>query len=439
MTTEVLPARRIRGDIEVPADKAIGHRAALIGAIADGTTRAKNFPESADCLSTLRCLERLGVSIEREAAGFGGTVRITGKGLGGLEGPDSILDAGNSGTTVRMLSGILAGHPFSATLIGDDSLSRRPMERIVRPLEAFGARFETTDGHLPLTITGGDIRAIDYPLPVPSAQVKSAVLFAGLHAEGTTVIHEPVRTRDHTEIALAASGAALRVVEASGDQPGLVRRIEVDGGRRLSARSIRIPGDLSSAAFLISAGLLVPDSQLRLSGVGVNPSRSEFLALTQEIGGQILVEFLRAEDGEAVADLVVGSSSLRPINVPAEAAAGLIDELPILAVLGVCGPGRVMIRGAGELRLKETDRIHALASNLEAIGATVEEFEDGLVAECDGPVEGGTVSSFGDHRIAMAFGVAGLVSRSGVRIDNAECVDVSFPGFFGLLDTLTER
>ena len=422
----------------MPADKAIGHRAALIGAIAEGTTSATNFPKSADCLSTLRCLERLGVTIEREDDSLGGTVRMTGKGLGGLAGPGSRLDAGNSGTTVRMLSGILAGHPFSSTLVGDESLSRRPMERIVRPLESFGARFETTDGHLPLTITGGELQAIDYTLPVASAQVKSAVLFAGLHAAGTTVVHEPVRTRDHTEIALAASGAAVRVVEESG-QHGRVRRIEVDGGRRLSARSIRIPGDVSSAAFLIAAGLLISDSQLRLSGVGVNPSRSEFLALIQEIGGQVLVEGLRAEDGEAVADLVVGPSSLRPINVPAEAAAGLIDELPILAVLGVCGPGRVTIRGAGELRLKETDRIRALAVNLEAIGATVEEFEDGLVAECDGPVEGGTVSSFGDHRIAMAFGVAGLVSRSGVRIEDADCVEISFPGFFELIDSLIER
>jgi len=429
---EVLPAKRLRGDIEAPADKSIGHRVALVGAIAEGTTVAMNFPQGADPQSTLRCLEGLGVVIERDAAA---TVKITGRGLCGLDAPGANLDAGNSGTTVRLLSGILAGNPISSTVVGDDSLSRRPMGRVVGPLEEFGARIETTDGHLPMTIHGGPLRAIDFPMRVASAQVKSAVLLAGLHGAGTTVVHEQVRTRDHTEIALEASGAALRIVEA----PGQSRRIEVDGGQPLNARTVRIPGDMSSAAFLIAAGLLVPDSELRVSGVGVNPTRSDFLALVQEIGGAAMVESMREEDGEAVADIVVASAPIGPVNVVGEATAGLIDELPILAVLGVCGPGQVSIRGAGELRLKETDRIRALAVNLKAIGATVEEFEDGLTASCDGPIEGGTVQSFGDHRIAMAFAVAGLVSRSGVTVEDASCVDISFPGFFELLEGLTER
>ena len=437
-TVEILPAKRLRGDTRVPGDKAIAHRAALIGAIADGVTTAENFPRGADCFSTLRCLEGLGVEIER-VAGPTDTVRIHGKGLGGLDAPQRDLNAANSGTTVRLLSGILSGYSFSSRVVGDDSLSRRPMQRIVEPLGQFGARIETTDGHLPMSITGGGIRAIDYRLPVPSAQVKSAILLAGLHAAGTTIVHEPIRTRNHTEIALTASGAALRVVGGSEANGGGVRRIEVEGGHPIRARSIRVPGDISSAAFLIAAALLVPRSELRLLEVGVNPSRSDFLSLLKKTGAEIRIEARRENDGEAVADIVVRHSELQAIDVSAEETAGLIDELPVLAVLGVCGAGRVSIRGAVELRHKETDRLRAIAMNLDAIGARVEEFEDGLVAESDAPLEGGAVSSFGDHRIAMAFAVAGLVSRSGVRIEDAGCVDISFPGFFDRLHGLVER
>jgi 3-phosphoshikimate 1-carboxyvinyltransferase len=429
---EIRPAKRLRGDTQVPGDKSIGHRAALIGAIAEGTTVAENFPMSADCQSTLRCLERLGVSIERDPPA---RVRIHGRGLRGLEAPTKDLDAGNAGTLVRLLSGILAGQGFSSTLVGDESLSRRPMQRIVQPLEQLGARIETTDGHLPMTITGGAIRAIDYRLPVASAQVKSAVLLAGLLAEGTTTVHEPIRTRDHTEIALKASGAAIEAFDVG----NLERRIEIEGGHPLAARSLRVPGDPSSAAFLIAAALLVPESELRLSGVGINPSRSDYLSLLADLGADLQIEARRLEDGEAVAEIVVRTAPLEPIAITAGTAAGLIDELPILAILGVCGVGRVSIRGAEELRHKETDRIRALAANLEAIGVRVTEFDDGLDAECDLPVEGGTVRSFGDHRIAMAFAVAGLVSRRGVRVQNAGCVDISFPGFFELLEGLVQR
>lgn len=437
-TVEILPAKRLRGEAAVPGDKSIAHRIALIGAIAEGTTAAEGFPPSADCLSTLGCLERLGVGIER-GAGPGHTVFIHGMGLGRLTAPETDLDAGNSGTTARLLSGVLAGHQFTSRLVGDESLSRRPMQRIVEPLERFGAQIETTGGHLPMTIAGGAIRAIEYRLPVPSAQVKSAVLLAGLHAEGTTSVHEPIQTRNHTEVCLVASGAAVRVIDMPGEGLGGARRIEVDGGHTLRARSIRIPGDLSSAAFLVASSLIVPGSELLLRRVGVNPTRADFLSVVRQAGAAIRLESERDEGGEPTADIVVRASALQPIDIDGDQATGLIDELPVLSVLGVCGAGRVTIRGAAELRHKESDRIRAVATNLAAVGARVEEFDDGLSAECDGPLEGGTVSSFGDHRIAMAFAVAGLASRRGVRIENAGCVDISFPGFFDLLEGVAER
>ena len=424
-TTQILPVRSLTGEIEVPGDKSIGHRIGLIGAISEGTTEADNFPTGADCQSTLTCLREMGVDVRLA----GGKVTIEGRGLGGLQPPTGDLDAGNSGTTVRLLSGILAGQSFSSTLTGDESLSRRPMSRVVGPLERFGARLETADGHLPLSIEGGPLKAISYDLPVPSAQVKSAVLLAGLHAEGTTSVYETVQTRDHTEIALTASGARLR---SDGG------RIEVDGGGILHGRSLRIPGDLSSAAFLIAGALLVPRSQLRLNGVGVNPTRSACLAFIERSGGLVSLDSLSNEGGEPVADIRVRSSNLLPIDVPPEATAGLIDELPIIAVLGAASAG-IRIRGAGELRLKETDRIHAVVTNLRSIGVEVEEFDDGLRVHGGQVIEGGRVSSFGDHRVAMAFAVAGLVSRIGIEIKDSGCVDISFPGFFELLKSLVQR
>ncbi len=424
-TIRILPARSLQGEFELPGDKSIGHRIALIGAISEGETEADNFPEGADCQSTLACLRQLGVEVRLKD----GKMKTAGRGLGGLGTVSGDLEAGNSGTTVRLLSGILAGHHFKSTLVGDLSLSRRPMARVVRPLEQFGARVETTDGHLPLRIQGGFLTAIDYDLPMPSAQVKSAVLLAGLHAEGTTSVYETVGTRDHTEIALAAAGARLRAARG---------RVEVEGGVPLHGRRVRIPGDLSSAAFFISAALALPESQLRLRGVGVNPTRSAYLALLERLGGGVFLESLTDEAGESVADICVRSSRLGPIDIPPEATAGLIDELPVLAVLGAVSEG-IRIRGAGELRLKESDRIHAVVTNLRSIGVEVEEFDDGLMVRGGAVFQGGTVSSFGDHRVAMAFAVAGLLSHVGVEIEDAACVDISFPGFFELLESLADR
>ena len=424
-TIQISPAKFLGGESELPGDKSIGHRTALIGAISEGWTEADNFPDGADCHSTLACLKQLSVNVRLDD----GKMRIEGRGLGGLGPASGDLEAGNSGTTVRLLSGVLAGHRFSSTLVGDSSLSRRPMARIVQPLERFGARLETTDGHLPLRIHGEPLTAIDYDLPVPSAQVKSAVLLAGLHATGTTSLYESVQTRDHTEIALEAAGARLR---ADGD------RIEIDGGVPLRGRSVRIPGDLSSAAFFITAALALPESQLHLTGVGVNPTRTAYLALLERLGGRILLDSLSNDGGESVANIRVRSSDLGPIEIQPEAIAGLIDELPVLAVLGAAAEG-IRIRGAGELRLKESDRIHAVVTNLRSIGVVVEEFDDGLLVKGGEVIQGGTVSSFGDHRVAMAFAVAGLLSRVGVEIEDADCVDISFPGFFKLLEGLVDR
>ena len=360
-----------------------------------------------------------------------GRLVFEGRGPRGLLAPKRELYAGNSGTTVRLLAGILAGHDFEATLVGDESLNRRPMKRVVEPLRRFGARVEVDEGgRLPLKIQGGQLRAIDFEPEVASAQVKSAVLLAGMHADGTTRVREPISTRDHTEIALVESGVALR---RAGDV------IEIDSRAIPRGRSFRLPGDLSSAAFFVAGALSLPESCLRFPDLGVNPTRTAYLSLLERAGAKIVVESLRNEGGEAVADVTVNASRLAGLPLPSGAVAALIDELPVIAVLGTQVPGGVTIRGAAELRVKESDRIRALVDNLRAVGVKVEEFEDGLELEGPQQIEGGTVRSYGDHRIAMAFAVAGLLSRSGVRIEGAECVDISFPGFLAQLDEVAER
>jgi 3-phosphoshikimate 1-carboxyvinyltransferase len=426
-TREIHPARRVRGETSLPGDKSLAHRFALVASVADGVSRADNFPVGADCASTLRCLEGLGVPIIRR----NGTIEIEGRGFGGLVAPNRDLDAGNSGTTVRLLSGILVGQSFSSTLVGDASLGSRPMGRIIEPLRRFGADIQADDdSHLPLRIRGGRLRAIEYRLPMASAQVKSAILLAGLQAQGTTVVTEPTRTRDHTEIALRESGARIRVSDG---------RIEIDGGVPIRSRSVSIPGDVSSAAFLIAAALAIPNSELRLTGLGVNPTRTGCLSLLERVGARIVLDKLRNDGGEPVANILARSSTLSMMKVHPSSIPTLIDEVPILAVLGTRATGGFEIRGAGELRLKESDRIEAVVKNLRAIGVRVEEFFDGLRIPGDQKIEGGTVSSFGDHRIAMAFAIAGLLSKSGVTIEDVGCVDISFPGFFELLDRLVEH
>lgn len=402
----------------------------MLTALADGTATIENFASSADCASTLACLRQLGVNIERD----GSRVRVEGVGLRGLRRPDEPLDCGNSGTTMRLLAGILAGHGFSAELTGDASLCKRPMKRVIEPLELMGARVGSLDGKPPLTVTGGGLNDIDYVTPVASAQIKSCVLLAGLNAEGATSVFEAAPTRDHTERMLEWLGAGVQrqTVDAG-------VRVSVDGGSRLSARDIRVPGDLSSAAFFIVAAALLPGSEIRLPGVGVNPTRSSLLEVLRSLGISIASENTREESNEPVADLLINSTvhtasaqSSEPFVVAGSIIPNIIDELPILAILGTGLPHGLIVRDAKELRVKETDRIRAVVENLRRMGATVDEFEDGFRIY-PSQLKGAQIESFGDHRIAMAFGVAGLVAEGDTQIPEADCAAVSYPEFFDTL------
>ncbi len=421
---EIAPAVRISGVASFPGDKSISHRLAMLGAIADGTTVIHNFAESVDCQTTLNCLRDLGVSIKKDGA----TVTVEGRGLNGLQKSSHELDGGNSGTTVRLMSGILAGFPFESTFIGDESLSRRPMKRVVEPLRRFGATVTAReDNYLPLSITGGSLFPIVYTTPVASAQVKSAVLLAGLYARGISKLREPMPTRNHTEIALAEFGARIKTAEDG---------IEIEGGRPLHGKEFTVPGDLSSAAFFIAAALTVPDSSLRLTGVGLNPTRSGFLSLLQEMGAKISVT-PAAAGGEPVGDIVAQSSELAGMEIGGSWIPNVIDEIPMLAVLGTRTQNGIRIRDAAELRAKESDRIRAVAANLRALGGQVEEYPDGLWVPGNQTLRGGEIDSFGDHRIAMAFAIAGLFSDGPVTIKDPACVGISFPSFFELLEKLT--
>lgn len=424
---ELAPALKLQGKIAVPGDKSISHRLAMIGGIAEGQTVIHHFAASADCLSTLQCLADLGVSIHQD----GTTVTIQGRGSRGLGKPARELNAGNSGTTVRLLSGILAASSFESTFIGDESLSRRPMKRVIDPLRRFGATLEARDDNfLPLRIRGAALTAIDYTLPVASAQVKSAVLLAGLQARGTTRVHEGLPTRNHTEIALGQFGAAIHRTN------GKNGTIEIEGRSPLRGGVFTVPGDLSSAAFPIAAALAVPGSKVLLTGVGLNPTRSGFVTLLQRMGARILVSPLSDGDSEPVGDITVEASELEGIDIGPEWIPNVIDEVPVLAVLGTRTRSGVRIRGAAELRAKESDRIRTVAINLKALGARVEETPDGLYVPGNQVLHGGGVDSFGDHRIAMAFAVAACFAAGPVTIENASCAAVSFPGFFELLEGL---
>ncbi len=418
---EVRPAARIQGDIAMPGDKSISHRLAMIGSIADGTTTIYNFAASADSHSTLSCLLQLGVGFQET----GSTVIIQGRGLGSYRPPAAELDAGNSGTTVRLMSGILAGTPIDATFVGDESLSRRPMKRIIEPLRIFGAALEArNDNFLPLTVHGGALKAIDYTLPVASAQVKSAILLAGLHARGRTRVVEPAPTRNHTEIALRQFGAD---VETDGGV------IEIEGGRRLTGQGVTVPGDVSSAAFFVAAALGLSGSRLRIRGVGLNPTRTGFINLLEDMGARIAIEGLADDGGEPAGNLLIEGSELAGGEIRGSWIPNVIDEIPVLAVLGTRTRSGIRIRDAAELRTKESDRIQAVVENLQRLGVQVEAFDDGLFVPGGQSIHGGIVDSRGDHRIAMAFAVAGLFATGPVTIEGAPCVDVSYPDFFKVL------
>ena len=409
-----------RGSTEVPGDKSISHRALILGAVANGETRVEGFLDAEDTLATLGALRALGVKVERS----GTSLRIHGVGREGLRRPDSPLDFGNSGTGMRLAAGLLAGQPFSSRLVGDASLSRRPMGRVRDPLLRMGARIRTgARGTPPLVVGGGGaaLRGIDYEMPVASAQVKSCLLIAGLNARGTTRVREPAPSRDHTERMLAAFGYP---VEQSG------RTVSVAGGGVLRAREIRVPGDLSSAAFLMVGALIAPGSALRLKGVGANPTRAGVIDILRSMGANIE---MRAAPGNAfaeepVADLELRYSELRGIDIAPELVPLAIDEFPVLCIAAACARGITRVRGAAELRVKESDRLEAMAEGLRALGVTVRSVADGLDIH-GGRISGGTVSSQGDHRIAMAFAIAGLRARERVTVEDCRNVDTSFPGF----------
>jgi len=417
----ISPPSSISGAITLPGDKSISHRYAMIAAISEGETRIHNYSTGADCHSTLGCVRALGIEVE--AAGT--EILIRGKGLEGLRRPTADLDAGNSGSTIRMLSGILAGQPFPTRIFGDESLSRRPMRRIMQPLAQMGARIRAREDQFPpLEIEGGRLRPIHYDLPVPSAQVKTCVLFAGLFVEGETSVTESLRSRDHTEIALREFGANLQVERGA---------IRITGSPRLAGRELRVPSDLSSAAFFLAAALLVPGSSLVIHGVGMNPTRSALLDFLVSMGARIRILNLESRNGELVGDIVVEHSTLRGGVIEKGLTAALIDEIPVLAVLGAATEQGLTVRDAAELRIKETDRIRTVADNLRRMGVAVEETEDGMVIPGRQKFRAAALDSFGDHRIAMAFAVAALRADGESVIDGAEAASVSFPEFWETL------
>ena len=422
----VCPARHFGGTVRVPGDKSISHRALILGALATGRTTIRGLAPGGDCRSTRACLSALGVRIS-ESRGPEGTVwHVEGRGLGGLVPPSVPLDAGNSGTTARFLMGVLAGHRFTAALIGDASLSRRPMTRVAEPLGLMGARIGTTGGCLPATVAGGALRGIAYEMPICSAQVKSAVLLAGLHAEGVTTVTEPQQTRDHTERALAAFGASISVEPL---------RVVVAGGRPLSAADVTVPGDPSSAAFWAAAAAGIPGASVVLDGVCLNPSRTSFLGILARMGARVDVQRDDSAGAEPRGSVSVRHESLHPVEIQPFEVPGLIDELPALAALATHGGG-ISVTGAAELRVKESDRITALVAGLRALGADAEEFVDGFRVSGTRRLTGGVADAAGDHRLAMAFAVAALGARGESLIRGAESVAISYPGFFETLERL---
>ena len=425
MQERISPATRISGEICLPGDKSISHRYAMLAAIAQGESRIHNFSTGADCHSTLGCVSALGIAVEEQGA----DVTIHGRGLDGLNPPSGELDAGNSGSTIRMLSGILAAQPFSSRIIGDESLSRRPMQRIIGPLSEMGAAITARENRFPpLEIRGAKLRPIDYTLPVPSAQVKTCVLFAGLYAGGQTIVREPMRSRDHSEIALREFGAEIRIER---------RMIAVEGRPALTGLELFVPADLSSAAFFIVAALLTPDSNLVLRGVGLNPTRSTLLDVLASMGASIRIANLETKNGELVGDIVVKSSRIRGGTIEKETTAALIDEIPALAVLGAASDEGLVVRDAAELRIKETDRIATVAKNLRRMGVSSEEQSDGIRIPGRQRFRAAELDSFGDHRIAMAFSIAALLADGPCEIHGADAASVSFPEFFSILRQVT--
>jgi 3-phosphoshikimate 1-carboxyvinyltransferase len=417
----------IKGEISLPGDKSISHRAIMLGSIARGETRVKGLSDCVDCQNTLDAFLKLGIEIEEDSEG---ELTIHGRGLKGLSSVREVIDVGNSGTTMRLLSGILAGQDFSCTITGDESLKNRPMKRIILPLREMGAKISSPDdNHPPITIVGQKLHPIDYLSPVASAQVKSCVLLAGLYAQGRTSLTEPSLSRDHTERMLKYLGAP---VEIKG------RTIFIEGVTELEAKPITVPGDISSAAFFIIACLLLQNSQIRIKGVGVNPTRMGILDILKRMGAEIVIENVHELCGEPVADLIVNSSSLRGVEIGGELIPRIIDEIPVLAVAATQAEGVTEISDAQELRVKESDRIGNVVSQLSRMGALIKEKEDGMVISGGKRLAGTSVNSYGDHRMAMALTIAGLIADGETTINDVACINTSYPHFMDILNKIVQ-
>ena len=415
---EIQKLNKLHGKLTIPGDKSISHRAVMFGALAQGTTRITHFLEGADCLSTISCFQAMGIHIQKNKD----EVLVEGKGLHGLKAPLDILDVGNSGTTTRLISGILSGQDFTSVLSGDASICQRPMGRIITPLSLMGAQItsQNQNGCAPLTIQGGHLHGIHYQSPVASAQVKSCVLLAGMYADAPTSVTEPVLSRNHTELMLNYFGAQ---VTSKGTTASILPQPD------LKARDITVPGDISSAAYFIAAGLLVPGSEILLCNVGINPTRDGLLRVCQAMGGDITLLNVR-NDGEPTADLLIRSSSLHGTEIKGEIISTLIDEIPMIAVMAAFADGTTVIRDAAELKVKESDRIQVMTDNLTRMGADVEALPDGMIIHGGKPLHGATIDSHKDHRIAMSFAVAGGICEGPLTITDGECVNISYPEFY---------
>lgn len=418
-------ANHLKGEVTIPGDKSISHRAVMFGSLAEGTTEVSNFLQGADCLSTIDCFRRMGIQIENTPD----RITIHGRGLHGLNAPSDVLDVGNSGTTTRLISGILAAQPFEATLTGDQSIQKRPMRRIIEPLSMMGADITSVNGNdcAPLHIAGGPLRGIHYHSKIASAQVKSAILLAGLYADGFTKVTEPVVSRNHTEIMLNYFGAS---VTTEGTTASICPEPVLQG------QKIMVPGDISSAAYFIAAGLLVPGSEVLVRNVGINPTRDGILRVAQAMGGDIT--YLNVNrDGEPTADLLVKHSSLHGVTIEGEIIPTLIDELPIINVMAACANGTTIIRNAEELKAKESNRIDVMVDYLSAMGCDITGTEDGMIIEGGKPLHGITVDPHMDHRIAMSFAIASLVADGETKITDSDIITVSYPNFYEDLHRLT--
>lgn len=420
-------AKGLKGQLAVPGDKSISHRAVMLGSIASGNTEIHHFLQGADCLSTISCFRRMGVEIENR----GNMVVVHGKGMRGLSAPSGMLDCGNSGTTMRLMSGILAAQPFPSTLTGDASIQKRPMKRIMEPLTQMGAHILSLreNGCAPLRIKPGKLHGIHYHTPVASAQVKSAILLAGLYSDGPTKVTEPALSRNHTELMLRHFGAEI----ASEDVTAAVMP-----AKELYGAKVEVPGDISSAAYFIAAALMVPGSEVLIRNVGVNPTRDGMIRVCQAMGADLALENVRGREAEPMADLLVRHSSLKGVEIGGEIIPALIDELPMIAAMACAAQGTTVIKDAAELKVKESNRIRIMVENLSAMGADIRETEDGMIIEGGHPLHGASVDSHLDHRIAMTFAVTALIADGVTTIKDADCVRISYPGFYQDLSRLLE-